>query len=73
MITIIQTMKDTFSPRSRMIQKKEKQWKSRREQGLCRGFSWNMELRLMMMWKKSVTADLAARRNNREEKNSIFA
>ena len=41
--------------------------------GLCRGFSWNMELRLMMMWKKSVTADLAARRNNREEKNSIFA
>ena len=64
---------DTFSPRSRMIQKKEKQWKSRREQGLCRGFSWNMELRLMMMWKKSVTADLAARRNNREEKNSIFA
>ena len=52
--------------------KKEKQWKSRQEQDLCRGFSWNMGLRLMMMWKKSVTADLAARRNNREEKNSIF-
>lgn len=29
-------------------------------------------LRLMMMWKKSVTADLAARRNNRKEKHSIF-
>ena len=64
---------DTFLQRSRMTQKKEKQWKSRQEQDLCRGFSWNMGLRLMMMWKKSVTADLAARRNNREEKNSIFA
>ena len=36
------------------------------------GFSWNMGLRMMMMWKKSVTADLAARRNNRKEKHSIF-